>query len=74
MDFDDMIRRYFGTSQLPEVSANGLAAGIEHMLVDFGLERDRGKRFALWSLLYMLSSALYLNESYIVDYGGLMEI
>lgn len=59
-----MIRRYFGTSQLSEVTPEVLAAGIEHMLVDFGLERDRGKRFALWSLLYMLGSAPDLDVAF----------
>lgn len=59
-----MIRRYFGTSQLADVTPTALASGIEHMLVDFGLERDRGKRFALWSLLYMLGSAPDLDVAF----------
>ena len=37
------------------------AAGIERILVDFGLEQDRGKRFALWSLLYLLDAAPALD-------------
>lgn len=32
-----------------------LASGIEQ--VDLGLEQDRGKRFALWAILYLLGSA-----------------
>lgn len=57
MDFDDLLRRYFGTSDIAEISPGVMAAGIEHILVDFGLEKDRGKRFALWSLLYLLAAA-----------------
>ena len=34
------------------------------MQVDLGLERDRGRRFALWSLLYMLGSAPDLDVAF----------
>jgi hypothetical protein len=57
MNFDDQIRRYFGTSDLGTVPPAALNAGIEHMKVDLGLTRDRGERFALWALLHTLGSA-----------------
>ena len=57
MNFDDQVRRYFGTSELAEVPPEALGAGIEHMKVDLGLTKDRGERFALWALLHMLGSA-----------------
>jgi hypothetical protein len=57
MNFDDQVRRYFGTSNLASVPPDALAAGIEHMKVDLGLTRDRGERFALWALLHTLGSA-----------------
>jgi hypothetical protein len=57
MNFDDQIRRYFGTSDLASVPPEGLAAGIEYMNVDLGLSTDRGERFALWALLHTLGSA-----------------
>jgi hypothetical protein len=57
MDFDDQFRRYFGSDDLASISPQVLAAGIERMAVDFGIETDRGRRFALWSLLYMLGTA-----------------
>lgn len=41
-----------------------MASGTERMLVDLGLEKDRGKRFALWSLLYMLGEAPDLGASF----------
>ena len=61
MDLDDQMRRYFGTDQLASVPAETIAAGIEHMTVDLGLERDRARRFALWTLLYMLDAAPALD-------------
>ena len=57
MNFDDQIRRYFGTSSLEAVAPAAFDAGIEHMLVDFGLTKDRGERFALWALLHTLGAS-----------------
>lgn len=57
MDFDDLLRRYFGTDDISRLTPAALAAGVERCRVDLGLERDRGKRFALWTLLHMLDSA-----------------
>ena len=57
MNFDDQIRRYFGTSNLAEVAPAALEAGIEHMLVDLGLTKDAGERFALWALLHTLGAS-----------------
>lgn len=57
MNFDDQVRRYFGTADLAAVSPEALDGGIEHMKVDLGLTQDRGERFALWALLHTLGSA-----------------
>ncbi|MFS0773759.1 hypothetical protein [Sphingomonas sp. 1P08PE] len=57
MDFADQMRRYFGTDDLGTVPEPAIVAGIEHMQVDLGLERDRARRFALWTLLYTLNAA-----------------
>ena len=57
MDFDDQLRRYFGSTKLEAIPPAALAAGVERMRVDFGLETDRGRRFALWSLLFLLGAA-----------------
>ncbi len=57
MEFDDQMRRFFGTDDLASVSTEAMASGIERMRVEFGLETDKGIKFAMWSLLYMLGSA-----------------
>jgi hypothetical protein len=57
MDLEDQMRRYFGTDDIAAVPPEALAAGIEHMRVDLGLEPDRQHRFALWTLLFMLDAA-----------------
>ncbi|MEY4159681.1 MAG: hypothetical protein RLZZ136_302 [Pseudomonadota bacterium] len=64
MDLDDQFRRYFGTADLAAVPPSAFAAGIEHMRVDFGMEQDRGRRFALWTLLYMMGSAPDLDVAF----------
>lgn len=64
MDLDDMLQRYFGTSDLSEASPAVQEAGIDRLRVDFGLETDRAKRFALWSLLYMLGQAPDLDVAF----------
>ena len=64
MDFDDQLRRYFATADLGAVTPDALQAGLEKMRVDFGLERDRGRRFALWSLLYMLGASPDLDVAF----------
>jgi hypothetical protein len=64
MDLDDQLRRYFGTADLASAGSETLAAGIEHMLVDLGLETDRGRRFALWTLLHMLGAAPDLDVAF----------
>ena len=40
------------------------AAGLDRLRVEFGLETDRGRRFALWSLLYLLGQAPDLDVAF----------
>ena len=54
MNLDQLLRHYFGTSDLASAAPAVQESGIDRLLVDFGLETDRARRFALWSLLYML--------------------
>jgi hypothetical protein len=64
MDFDDQLRRYFGTTDLPALSPDALAGGIDRMRVEFGLEQDRARRFALWALLHVLGAAPDLDVAF----------
>lgn len=57
MDLDDLLQRYFGTSNLSLVSPSVQDSGVDRLRVDVGLEADPSRRFALWSLLYMLGQA-----------------
>ncbi len=64
MDLDDQLRRYFGSSDLAALTNSGLTAGLERMAVDFGLENDRNRRFALWTMMHMLGTAPDLDVAF----------
>jgi hypothetical protein len=64
VDLDDLLIRYFGTADLAQVSPAVIAAGIDRLRVEFGLETDRGRKFALWSLLYMVGQAPDLDVAF----------
>ena len=64
MDLDDLLHRYFGTVDVSEASPAVQADGLDRLRVDFGLETDRARRFALWSVLYMLGQAPDLDVAF----------
>lgn len=64
MQFDDQLRRYFGRTDIDAVPAEAIAAGVERMRVDLGLEKDRGRRFALWCLLFLMGDAPDLDIAF----------
>ena len=64
MNLDDQLHRYFGTTDIASLPPQALAAGTEKMQVDLGLEKDRGRRFALWALLHMLGAAPDLDIAF----------
>lgn len=64
MDFDDQLRRYFATADLAAIPQEALVAGVERMRVDFGMEQDRARRFALWTLLHLLGAAPDLDVAF----------
>ena len=37
---------------------------MEHLAVEFGLETDRGRRFAMWSLMQILGNAPDLDVAF----------
>lgn len=64
MDLDDQLLRYFGTRDAAAITEGALEAGIDRLRVDFGLEKDRARRFALWTLLYMFGAAPDLDVAF----------
>ena len=64
MDFGDLLVRYFGQADIDALAPVTLTAGVERMRVDFGLEKDKGRRFGLWTLMYMLGDAPDLDVAF----------
>ena len=64
MDFDQLLVRFFGTEEIADLAPEQLTAGIDRLLLQFGLERDGGRRFALWCLAYMLGVAPDLDAAF----------
>ena len=64
MDFSHLLQRYFRQDDIDAVDPAHLASGIERMRLDFGLEKDPGRRFGLWTLLYMLGDAPDLDIAF----------
>jgi hypothetical protein len=64
MDFDTLLVRFFGTDDLATVAPDRIVAGLDSLRLEFGLEQDDGRRFALWCLLYMLGAAPDLDEAF----------
>lgn len=57
MDLDALLRHYFGGDALETADPAALARGKERLAIDFGVERDPGRRFALWTLMEALGFA-----------------
>jgi hypothetical protein len=64
MDFDDQLRRYFGSADLASIPPAAIEAGVERMRVDFGLEKDRPRRFALWAVMHLFGAAPDLDVAF----------
>ncbi len=64
MDFDELLHRFFGTADIHTLAPERLLDGVERLRLQFGLERDAGRRLALWCLLYMLGAAPDLDEAF----------
>ena len=67
MDLDHLLVRFFGTSEIAGLTPEQLAAGAERLQLQFGLEKDGGRRFALWSLMYMLGMAPEIEIAFYKD-------
>ena len=51
MDLDQLIAHYFGTTDPDAADPAAFDTARERMAIDFGVERDPSRRFALWTLM-----------------------
>ena len=51
MDLDALLHHYFGTALLQALTPEALMRGKEALLIDFSIEQEAGRKFALWTLM-----------------------
>lgn len=64
MPLDDLLRRYFATTDITTATPVDIEAGLAQLSVDFGFETDPGRRFALWCLMHLLGQAPDLDVAF----------
>lgn len=57
MDLDALLLHYFGTDDPDAITDFGFTIGAERLRVDFGTEKEPGRRFALWTLMEVFGLA-----------------
>lgn len=64
MDFDQLLKRFFGTADIDALSPEQLVGGVERLRIQFALEKDAERRFAYWCLLFMLGAAPDVEQAF----------
>jgi len=57
MELDALLAHYFKTDDLASVDDVSLVLGCEQLALDFGVEQEGGRKFALWVVLDALGMA-----------------
>ena len=64
MDLDALILHFFGTEDPAELSEVDYDQALERLKIAFGVEREPGRKFALWTLLDALGIAPLPAEAF----------
>lgn len=64
MELDGLLFHYFGAEDLTLLSPDALANGREALAIDFGVEQEPGRKFALWVLMEALGFAPLPAEAF----------
>lgn len=65
MDLDALLTHYFGTDDPDAIDGDATRArGEERLRIDFGVERDPSRKFALWVLMEGLGIAPLPAEAF----------
>jgi hypothetical protein len=57
MDLDALILHFFGTEDPAELTEAEYDRSLEQLKIAFGVEREPGRKFALWTLMDALGMA-----------------
>ncbi len=64
MDLDQLLTHYLGTADLDAIPQDRMDAARERMAIDFGVERDPSRKFALWTVMDALGFAPVPAEAF----------
>ncbi len=64
MDLEALILHFFGTDDPATLTEHEFALGLEQLKIGFGVEREPGRKFALWCLLDALDEAPLPAEAF----------
>lgn len=67
MQFDDLMRRYYGTIEMADIPVAAREAAVDRMRVDFGLEKDPNRRFVLWAFMAMHDAEPDISDAFKVE-------
>ena len=67
MDLDTLLERYFASADLAAIDEATLARGCEQLGIDFGVEQEPSRKFALWVLMEALGIAPPPAEAFAKD-------
>ncbi len=64
MDLDALLLHYFDTADPARLTVEQFARGKERLAIDFGVEQEPGRKFALWTLMEALGFAPLPEEAF----------
>lgn len=64
MDLDALIQHFFGTEDPVELTEADYDRALERLKIAFGIEREPGRKFALWTLMDALGIAPLPAEAF----------
>ena len=64
MELDTLLRHFFGTDDPATLSEDEYERAIGQLKIGFGVEREPGRRFALWCLMEALGIAPLPAEAF----------
>lgn len=64
MDLDALILHFFGTEDPAALTEAEYELGLERLKIAFGVEREPGRKFALWTLMDALGIAPLPAEAF----------
>jgi hypothetical protein len=64
MDLEALIRHFFGTDDPATLTGAEFERGLDQLKIGFGVEREPGRKFALWTVLHAFDAAPLPAEAF----------